>query len=98
MWYSILIQLLFHFQAIGHISGCHINPAVTVSLFVTGDIKLLRTILFIVVQCIGAAIGAVLLKVRISIILSKFPAFGDGEWPVGSVKNRNSVHVLSIFL
>ncbi|KAJ8920537.1 hypothetical protein NQ315_005406 [Exocentrus adspersus] len=49
--------------AIGHISGCHINPAVTLSLFVTGDIKLLRALFFIVVQCVGAAGGSALLKV-----------------------------------
>ncbi|KAJ8968301.1 hypothetical protein NQ317_013708 [Molorchus minor] len=51
------------FQSIGHISGCHINPAVTLSLFITGDIKLLRAIFFIVVQCVGAAAGSALLKV-----------------------------------
>ncbi|VEN55518.1 unnamed protein product, partial [Callosobruchus maculatus] len=50
-------------QAIGHISGGHVNPAVTLSFFVTGDIKLLRAIFFIIVQCVGAVAGAGLLKV-----------------------------------
>ncbi|KAH0814592.1 hypothetical protein GEV33_008198 [Tenebrio molitor] len=49
-------------QTIGHISGCHINPAVTLSLFVTGDIKLLRALLFVVVQLIGAVGGAAVLR------------------------------------
>ncbi|CAG9824808.1 unnamed protein product [Phaedon cochleariae] len=49
-------------QAIGHVSGCHINPAITVSFFVTGNIKLLRAIFFIVVQCVGAIGGSALLK------------------------------------
>ncbi|XP_019764074.1 aquaporin AQPAe.a [Dendroctonus ponderosae] len=49
-------------QAIGHVSGGHINPAVTVSFFITGEINLVRTILFILVQCIGAIAGAGILK------------------------------------
>nr|CAH7752613.1 unnamed protein product [Callosobruchus chinensis] len=49
-------------QAIGHISGGHVNPAVTLSFFVTGEIKLLRAIFFIIVQCVGAVAGAGLLK------------------------------------
>lgn len=58
-------QIFFEFfQTIGHISGCHINPAVTLSLFVTGDIKLLRALLFVVVQLIGAVGGAAVLRVK----------------------------------
>ncbi|CAH1959853.1 unnamed protein product [Acanthoscelides obtectus] len=49
-------------QGIGHVSGGHVNPAVTISFFVTGDIKLLRAIFYIIVQCVGAIAGAGLLR------------------------------------
>jgi len=48
-------------QCIGHVSGCHINPAVTVGLFVGRKIGLIASILYIIFQCIGALIGAALL-------------------------------------
>jgi MIP family channel proteins len=45
--------------SIGNISGAHINPAVTASLFVTGQIELKSTISYIIAQLMGA-IGACL--------------------------------------
>ena len=48
---------------IGHISGGHINPAVTVALLVTRKISVVRAVLFVVAQCLGAIIGAAFLKV-----------------------------------
>src|SRR4051812_28968813 len=46
---------------IGPISGCHINPAITVSMLVAGKISFADTISYIVAQFIGAAAGAGLL-------------------------------------
>lgn len=52
------LSLLVMVYAIGGISGCHINPAVTVSMLVAGKIKAKDAIAYIVVQCIGAVVGA----------------------------------------
>ena len=47
---------------IGHISGGHINPAVTIAMLVTRRISLIRAIMYIVCQCVGSIAGAGLLK------------------------------------
>ncbi|KAL4705007.1 hypothetical protein ACJJTC_009795 [Scirpophaga incertulas] len=49
-------------SAIGHVSGGHINPAVTVGLAATGRVKAARAVLYIIAQCAGAAAGSGLLK------------------------------------
>ncbi|KAJ0181211.1 hypothetical protein K1T71_003296 [Dendrolimus kikuchii] len=49
-------------SAIGHISGGHINPAVTAGMAATGRVKPLRAILYVIAQCAGAAAGSGLLK------------------------------------
>ena len=53
-------------SAMGHISGGHFNPAVTVGAWVTGKIDTLRAPLYIVVQLAGAAAGAGLLRLCLS--------------------------------
>jgi aquaporin Z len=47
--------------AIGNISGCHINPAVSISMLAAGKMKPKDTIIYIIAQCIGAVIGAAIL-------------------------------------
>ncbi len=46
---------------IGGISGCHINPAITLGVFASGRLSCKDTIWYIVAQVIGAIIGAAIL-------------------------------------
>lgn len=46
---------------IGGISGCHINPAVTFGMVVAGRMCGRGAIMYIIMQCIGALIGAAIL-------------------------------------
>lgn len=58
------ISVLAMVYAIGPISGCHINPAITVAMAVAGKINGKDTAGYIVAQCLGAIIaGAVLLAI-----------------------------------
>ena len=50
-------------QSIGHISGCHINPAVTCGLLFGRKIGLINAFLYIIAQCVGGILGGGLLFV-----------------------------------
>ncbi len=54
------LSLLVMVYTIGSISGCHINPAVSVSMFVAGKMKARDAVLYIVFQCVGAVLAAAL--------------------------------------
>jgi aquaporin Z len=49
--------------AIGHISGCHLNPAVSVGLVVGGRFQAKDLLPYVVAQVIGAIIAAVVLYI-----------------------------------
>ena len=49
--------------SIGNVSGCHINPAVSISMLVAGKMTTKECIRYIILQVIGAFIGSLLLAV-----------------------------------
>jgi aquaporin Z len=66
--------------AIGGITGCHINPAITIAMLVAGKIKVGEAVNYIIGQFIGATAGAGVLY----LILKGAPGFQMGEWALGS--------------
>jgi aquaporin Z len=66
--------------AIGPISGCHINPAITVSMLVAGKIKAVDAIGYIIAQFAGATAAAAVLY----LIQKGMPDFVFGEYALGS--------------
>ena len=48
--------------AYGHISGTHINPAVTLALLIAGEIQIVAAVGYWVVQFLGGILGAFVLK------------------------------------
>lgn len=56
-----LVIVVFAY-AYGHISGTHINPAVTLGLLIAGEIQFVAAIGYWVVQFLGGILGAVVLN------------------------------------
>lgn len=52
--------------AIGDISGCHVNPAVSLSMFITGKMKKRDFIAYVIAQVLGALAGSALLYLILS--------------------------------
>jgi aquaporin Z len=71
--------------AIGHISGCHLNPAVTVGLAAGGRFPASQILPYVIAQVVGAIVAATLLYV----IASGAPGFDLGK---GFASNGYGAH------
>jgi len=80
------LTVLVMVYAIGNISGCHINPAITIAMFAAGKIKAKDGIAYIISQCIGAILGAGVLY----LIASGFPEYSLAAQGLG--QNGFGVH------
>lgn len=67
--------------AIGGISGCHINPAVTIGMLVKGNISFKDALVYWVAQFAGALLGAFVLQ---QILNGQLSGFTPGEWAYGA--------------
>ncbi len=84
---STLLTMAF---AIGHISGCHLNPAVTIGLWTDGRFDAKDVVPYIIAQVLGGIIAGGVLFVIASgqagfdAVSSGFASNGFGEYsPVG---------------
>jgi aquaporin Z len=59
-------SLLAMVYAIGGISGCHINPAVTIAMLISGKVKIKDAAYYILAQFLGASVGAAVLYLIVS--------------------------------
>ena len=55
------VAVLAMVYAIGNISGCHINPAISVAMLIAGKMKVKDAGIYILMQCVGAIIAAAVL-------------------------------------
>lgn len=67
--------------AIGPISGCHINPAISISMLVAGKLNVKDTVSYIIAQCLGAIVASGILY---AIVSGKGDFAGLGEWALGA--------------
>ncbi|MFJ9417541.1 MIP family channel protein [Streptomyces sp. NPDC101227] len=76
--------------ALGPISGCHINPAVTLGMLLARRISLHRAVSYWIAQVLGAIVGAALLFLVAKQVpgLKTHDAFGTNGWG-----DRSAVHL-----
>lgn len=64
-----------------HVSGAHLNPAVTVALWATGHVKTLQGIGYIIAQLVGSVVAALFLKI---VFAGASPQFYLGDTMLGT--------------
>ena len=59
---TLALTLFVLVHILGPVSGCHLNPVITIPVFISGKINRDDTIAYIVAQIIGATLGFILFK------------------------------------
>lgn len=91
-------------SGMGHISGAHFNPAVTIGAWVTARLDLKTSALYILAQMAGASIGALLLRAALPGTIWNRPGVDLGTpalAPGGLISNGQGVlleAILTFFL
>ncbi|MCC8067998.1 MAG: aquaporin [Clostridiales bacterium] len=84
--------------SIGNISGCHINPAVSIAMLIRGQLSVTDFIGYVISQLIGSALGCVVL----GIVFGFDCGFGANQiqagWTNGSISAALLVEIILTFV
>ena len=78
--FGLVIMVMIY--ALGHVSGAHFNPAVTIAFVLTRHFPLSRAVLYLAAQISGAIVAAALLRASLGDVAdvgATFPAGSDGQ-------------------
>lgn len=92
----VLLALAY---AIGPVSGCHVNPAVTLGVFLRKGITVTEAAYYWVAQVVGAIVAAALLKLLVSGFggaADKTGGLGTNDW--GKTISAGGTFVLEVVL
>ena len=86
--------------SIGNVSGCHINPAVSLGVLLTGGMTIVEFIVYIVAQFAGATAGAAVLGLLVGFdkSLGTNAWFKATETSLGSWKRSLVIEVILTFV
>lgn len=91
----ILLALVY---AIGPVSGCHVNPAVTLGLLLARKIDITDAVAYWIAQFIGGIAGAALLKLLVGVGGAKDETGALGSNAYGDTISLGGAFVLEIIL
>ena len=80
--------------SIGNVSGCHINPAVSLGVLMTGGMKVSEFIQYVIAQCLGALAGSAILKAIFGLGNVTDVTKGLGSNGLGGVNNSAGAGLL----
>ncbi|XP_022919086.2 aquaporin-like [Onthophagus taurus] len=64
--FSVGLSILISVECVAHISGSHINPAVSLGSFLLGYLSLLHFFIYLIAQCLGSIAGHALALLVVS--------------------------------
>lgn len=83
----VLLALMY---MLGPLSGCHVNPAVTLGMLLTRRIDVHRAVEYWIAQLLGGIVGAALLY----LLAKQVPGLQtDGEFGSNGYGDRSTVHI-----
>lgn len=84
--------------SIGNISGCHVNPAVSLAMLISGKMTVAEFFGYIISQCLGAIVGslimiAIFINTNGTLSLNGFGTNGYGEYSAAGIGAGNAIIV-----